>query len=50
MPATENLRLQRTRLSHRYNTQNAGAVHWLVVLIGAIIVLGGGAALIAWVL
>ena len=47
MPTTENIRLQRTRLSHRYDAPSAGAAHWLVVVIGA---LGGIAAVIVWVL
>jgi hypothetical protein len=50
MPTTENIRLQRTRLSHRYDAPSAGAAHWLVVVIGALVVLGGGAAVIVWVL
>ncbi len=42
--------LHRTRLSRRYDANSAGAKHWLVVLIGTLVILGGGATAIALLL
>ncbi len=49
MPSTNQV-VHRTRLSQRYDADGAGAAHWLVVLIGALVIVGGGAAIVMFAL